>query len=204
MKTKISVADAVRLNACESGLALAIKLSAILGVPSDSEIEFDVLLNIASKHDTTALYNFMLENKAGLLEYTDEQFECYVFNKQEFHSFGDAEIASNSLRKSRVASHKNLISVVFSESLGEDATWTPVDIDSFIVPNHVIDFHFHVFNPMTGSHEECATVEDAKNKRDEIIHMCLVSESNSLKIFARYVYAEDGITTVLRETTKKT
>jgi hypothetical protein len=200
MKTKISVTDALRLNACDSGLALGIELSATAGISADSEIDFDILFDMASTCRATSLCDFLLTNKAGLLNYTNEQFDCYIINGQKFHSAKDAILASNSLRNSRVDFYKNLTSVVFSESLGEDSTWISVDIDIFNVPDNVIEFHFHVFNTMTGLHEECATIEDAKSKRDKIIQECLASESNSFKIFSRYVYAEDGITDMLRET----
>jgi hypothetical protein len=203
MKTKISVTDALRLNACSSGLALGIELSATVGVSADSEIDFDILFDMASRHGATALCSFLIANKAGLLKYTNEQFECYIVNGQNFDSVNEAKLASDSLCKSRIDFHKNLIGVVFSESLGEDSTWISVDIDSFKVPNNVTEFHFHVFNHMTGLHEECATIQDAKNKRDEITQTCIESESDSFKIFTRHVYIEDGVTTVLREITEK-
>jgi hypothetical protein len=201
MKTKISVADAARLNGCEPGLSRATRVLSLADISVDSEIEFDVALSLAIKHKKNDLVDFMTKNKAALLEYTDEKFDCYIFNQQEFYTIEDVRIAVETLRQERIKFHKELTVVAFSESLGEDSTWTAIDIDKFEIPSHITNFHFHVFEHKKGSYVECATVDDVKNKINEIVQSCMDSESVMFQVFCRYVYGEDGVTTATKQIT---
>lgn len=197
MKTKITVADVQRIGGCQSGLERAIALGARVGISADAEVDFDVVLQTCRDHNDDFLEAYFLKNKAALLEYSDAQFQCYLVGGNEFSDLDSARAYAHSLREQRKSEHLALTSVAFSESVGEDKTWRAIDLDTFELPENVNEYHFHVFNHVTGLHEEAATLEEAKNKRAELIDSHLELDNLARQITMRLVYAEDGTTTKL-------
>lgn len=193
MKTTISVADVVRIGGCQSGLERAIQLGARVGIPADAEVEFDVVMQTCIDHDDTLLQKYFTANKARLLEYTDARFSCFVVCGQTATDIDAAKALAEKKRLSCYERHKDLTSVAFSESIGEDSRWIAIDLDTFEVPQGVVAYHFHVFNHKTGTHIEAASLEAAKQQREVLIASFLEEEKLSWQIYKRLVYAEDGV-----------
>ena len=195
MKTKITVADVVRVGSCQTGLEQAIALGASVGIPADAEVEFDVVLQTCHNAGNKLLYDYFIANKAALLEYTDSSVQCYLFQNVEYETIESARAAREDYIQSRAKHHADLTSVTFSRSLGEDHEWVAIDLSTFVVPLDVADFHFHIFNHRTGLHEEAATLEEAKDDFTSMVQSHIDIDGPVPSIRKRLVYAEDGVST---------
>lgn len=195
MKTKISVSDALRMNGCEPGLARAIRLSERMGIPADSEVDFAVLLEAATNSGSTSLAEFMLQNKAGLLEYTDGALKCYLFNGTEYATLEETTAAVLAKQSESAARHKALTVCAVSEKIGEDVCWRAFDIDAEYAPDENPDLSFHVFDHTQGRYLVATTLEEARNLRQSLIASHVSAEAEGWFVQRQWVFAEDGVST---------
>lgn len=195
MKTTVNVADVVRIGGCQTGLVDGVALKLSFGFLENEPVEFDRIIEICTETNNRFLRKYFLDNKARLLEYTDAQLSHYQVHDKKFDTLEEAIAAADLIRSEKVAFHKALTRVIFSESVGEDATWVPIDIDTFMVPEGVVAYHFHVFNHKTGLHEEAATQEQALALRDSLAAKFTEQDKAYWQIVKWSVYAEDGVST---------
>ena len=194
MKTIISVQDVLKCNGCESGLDEGIALAAMIGVPADGVASYEDMLNLAIQHNKPQVVRFLQQNKAQLLEYGEPVFKSYHFRGADFNTIEEANVAKDALIKERRQYHANLTTVGFTELVGQDHVWRPVDLDTFEVPGGVTEYQFHIFNHKTGGHKEAATLDEARTDRAAMIESHVASESDTFVVYKKYVYTEDGVT----------
>ena len=196
MRTKISVQDVIRIGGCQSGIDEANALGQSVGIPIGSEVEFDVVIDTCKKTNNKFLENYFLKNKIALLEYTNKEVLFYIFQNEEYETLEEAQNKLIEYQIQRNLYHQNLTTVGFTESFGEDQTWSTVDINTFVVPENVSEYHFHVFNHQIGQYIEAATIEEAKQIRQNLINQFTLEDAKFTFIIKRSVYMEDGVSTI--------
>lgn len=196
MRTKISVQDVIRIGGCQSGIDEANALGQSVGIPIGSEVEFDVVIDTCKKTNNKFLENYFLKNKIALLEYTNKEVLFYIFQNEEYETLEEAQNKLIEYQIQRNLYHQNLTSVGFTESFGENQAWITVDIDTFIIPEGLTEYHFHVFNHKTGQYIEAVTKEEAKQIRINLINEFTLEDLSNVFIYKRSVYMEDGVSTI--------
>ena len=199
MKTTISVAKVLQIGGCTSGIQQAVDLGAKVGIKADDEVDFNYAIQVCERYGDDFVKKYLIENKAALLEYTNAQLDCYLLNGKEFADLESVTQAAKDIRNEREQYHLNLTTVAFSHSINEDAAWYAIDIDTFEIPEGVEQYHFHVFNHMTGSYEEAYTIEEVKTKKQQIVAAGLERDKIMWKIMMRSVFQEDGVSTKIEE-----
>lgn len=192
MRTKIKVADVVRIGGCQTGLERAIAIGERAGISADAEVEFDEVIRLCTENKERFLVDYFTRHKAALLEYTDSSVQFYLFNNAQFETLELARAAKAAWLQERLAHHTELTTVGFTRSLGEDHAWETIDLNTFSMPPDVDEYHFHIFNHRTGAHDEAATLEEAKSDYAAMIqsHLALDAQATIAK---RLLFAEDGV-----------
>ena len=191
MRTKVTVDDLYRCGACDERLVGLFAFLESQNIPRDGEMDFDEVIALFNANRLRHFSYWLEVNRATLLEYTKVHKEVYVVNGVEYATLEEASVGLEMYKAERRAYHHSLSSVAFTQALDEDHVWQSVDIDTFVVPENCLDFHFHVFDHTTGLHSEAYSIEEARAKRDALIEQFIASESVNFEVRKRIYYQEN-------------
>lgn len=197
MKTTLSLQSAINIGGCQNGIQRYIDFIEASGYTIDTEFDFDFFVSLCKEKNARFLESFVIENKARILEYTDSQIQNYIFRGVNFNTLEEARTEAQQYKQERYEYHKALTTVGFDQNINGNSVWTCIDIDVFKISDSLTGYALYVFNHTTGQYESVGSIEEAKQKRDDLINSFMDLETANLVIYKKLLFAEDGVSTTI-------